>query len=739
MPNLTATLEADFSRFIAECKKAEKAMEGIQQEADKTGKGVSDSADKMGKGMQQSGDAMGTLKTAAGALGISLSAAFVVDKVVAFWQETLKTADAMQNVADQTGMTANQVARLSAVAEGAGLQVEDLAKASAKLQTTMQSDEGVTALGRLGIDARELKAADPYQQLLMVARGLGEVQDKSERLRLQQDLLGDGSIKLARVMNESFEDTATAARTASSESIAAVAALGNKFGEIGTTLKNFAIEGLGSVLRAVDDFKALDWKEILKAASLSVTTEEMIQNLRLLREQQEATALMSGGGPKPWMDDPSTWGGGPTREQLQAAAAARKKLEEEQAREWEAWERQEDARVKKVAEATAEINEARQGSVRVLGTLTSAERAAAQEALGFGISQEKVALALDLTGPQVKAVADELDRMKKATEDLKKANEIFATAAGEHYSEMAGQAATSLQQQTLAIGTWRAKAMADLAATGQASMEQYEGIARMAEEKLAGVGINWDTLKAGSIQTLRDQYTEAEKTYQKMFQNSSDYTRGAIENAQKERDARLAALQAAEGAHSQMFTAWLEREKAYATAVKQFDAERAGAQGKSIDDQTAAMDKAIAYAQAYGVSLAEAQKALGQVTDAGTQGMNNVAAATGQAVVQMNNLAAAASTAYERAIAGANLMRAYSDAGVAMSGSIGMGGYEFDQLKRTGVPGGLASMMWARPTPDDTTTPWGKQTTLNVNVNSTEAGDIASKLVTEMRHSGVKL
>jgi hypothetical protein len=33
---------------------------------------------------------------------------------------------------------------------------------------------------------------------------------------------------------------------------------------------------------------------------------------------------------------------------------------------------------------------------------------------------------------------------------------------------------------------------------------------------------------------------------------------------------------------------------------------------------------------------------------------------------------------------------------------------------------------------------WGRQNTLNVNVNSTEAGDIAEKLVTEMRHSGVR-
>lgn len=743
---MSASMDADFSKFVDECNKAGAAISGIYDQADKTAKGVSDSADKMGKKMEdmrkkteEANDPMNVLGKAAGALGVSLSLAFAVEKVTAFWTEVVKSADAMQDMADQTGMTTSQVAKLQAVAESAGLQVEDMAKASAKLNSSMDSGDGQTALGRLGLDAERLRAADPYDQLQQVARALGQVTDKGERLRLQQDLLGEGSTKLARVMNESFEETANAAVVASNESIAAVAALASKYEEVKSNLMAFATEGLGSMLRAVEDMKALDWREILKAASLSETTTDMILNLRLLKEQKDAALAISGGGPKPWMDDPSTWGGGPTREQLQAAAAARKKLEAEQDAEWKKWEAQEQERVNKVAEAQTTINEIRKGGQAILASMSDATRAQVTADLELGASQETISTAMGLSRIQVQAVADALKDQKKAADAAADAAKFVATETKTFYAESASQAASSLQAQTLAIGTWRADTMAKLAETKGATLEQYEAIARIADEKLKSVGINWNTLKEGSIQTLRDQYTVAENTYQRMFQNSSDYTKGAIENAQKERDARLAALQAAEGAHSQMYAAWLAREQAFAASITKFDSDRAAQQGASMDAQTAALDEAIAYAQAYGVSLADAQKALGQVTDAGTRGMQNVAAATGQATAQMNNLAAAASTAYARAIAGANLMKAYSDAGVAMSGNIGLGGYEFKQLQQTGVPGGLAAKMWAQGTAPGAGQVWGNQNTLNVNVNNASANDIATKLVTEMRHSGVKL
>ena len=62
-----------------------------------------------------------------------------------------------------------------------------------------------------------------------------------------------------------------------------------------------------------------------------------------------------------------------------------------------------------------------------------------------------------------------------------------------------------------------------------------------------------------------------------------------------------------------------------------------------------------------------------------------------QLTVAMQNFGNVAMTAYESAIAGAKLYAAYAAAGVPTSAAISMGGYEFNQLQQTGVPGGLAS------------------------------------------------
>jgi len=63
-------------------------------------------------------------------------------------------------------------------------------------------------------------------------------------------------------------------------------------------------------------------------------------------------------------------------------------------------------------------------------------------------------------------------------------------------------------------------------------------------------------------------------------------------------------------------------------------------------------------------------------------------------------------------------MAAYNKAGVATGTQIATGGYQFQRQRDVGVM------------------PTGN--TLNVNVNSTDANNIATKLVDEMRRNGVR-
>jgi adenosyl cobinamide kinase/adenosyl cobinamide phosphate guanylyltransferase len=102
-------------------------------------------------------------------------------------------------------------------------------------------------------------------------------------------------------------------------------------------------------------------------------------------------------------------------------------------------------------------------------------------------------------------------------------------------------------------------------------------------------------------------------------------------------------------------------------------------------------------------------------------------AAVQQMTVAMQDFGRVNRTAYESIKAGEELMRAYAESGVAMGVATTLGGYQFQRQLRTN----------REPNPDyNGSGQWGN--TLNVNVNSTEAGDISQKLVEEMRRNGVR-
>jgi len=91
--------------------------------------------------------------------------------------------------------------------------------------------------------------------------------------------------------------------------------------------------------------------------------------------------------------------------------------------------------------------------------------------------------------------------------------------------------------------------------------------------------------------------------------------------------------------------------------------------------------------------------------------------------VAMQDLGRTNQSVWESMIAGRELVDAYAKAGVATGSQIATGGYQFQRQREVGIMPTSANV----------------GSTLNVNVNSTEAGDIATKLVGEMKRSGYRL
>lgn len=707
------------------------------------GQDVPATMEKYAGQLKQSDSNMQSLIGTVTKFGAALGVTFGVETLLNWGRAVLATADDLTRLSEQTGMTVEEVQRLSYVAGQSGNDLNQLTAASSKLQAVLDTVQGQDAIEKLGVDFERLRSAKPYQQLEMLSDAFRGIADPTERAQRAVEVFGESGAKILPTLVSDYRKLAAEANAASDAQVGALDAAGDAMDRFQTHVKTAAVGATGSLLLAGEQIAEQGLLATIKQWVDSPNTNLFLQqltNIRAAALETEATlkkAAAEAGAPT---------GPGGQRETPKERAARE--------REEAAAKREHEQAAKALAEAQGRLDQVRLGSAGILKGIGEETVKAIERDLELGASQADLALEYSLTATQIAAVAKAYGEQKKAAEDLAKA-EVAATklveeARRQWHADRLDLLATETDREKNAIEEWKARSLEALQATKGATDEQYAEIEAIARERLARVGIEWNTLKEGSIAHLKDQMDRATWTYNVMQADSDKYTAAAIANAKKLADEYTAQFQKATGAGNAMYAEWLTREAEFAAAVAGHDTARAQAAGAAADASSAAMDKAIAYAQAYGVTLDVAKAALGQTAgEAGhlAKTTDEAAAATGRLSVQMQNFGNAAMTAYERAIAGANLLKGYSDAGIATSGSIGLGGYEFKQLQETGVPGGWGGVGWAQGEPPwAADTKWGTgggatQTTtnLNVNVNNADAQGIAEKLVTEMRHSGIRM
>jgi hypothetical protein len=181
---------------------------------------------------------------------------------------------------------------------------------------------------------------------------------------------------------------------------------------------------------------------------------------------------------------------------------------------------------------------------------------------------------------------------------------------------------------------------------------------------------------------------------------------------------------------------FLKRDQAYAAALQGFQADATtGAQAK-WDAELAAMDKAIAYSQTYGVTIDAAKTALGQMGEAGTKAGTDTGAAMAGAAQQVGALTA---VVQQSAAQMETLSRLYDqmaqrniEGGSALGTQIGM---NYEQSARD-----LRARAGRQTQYEEALNPstWQRNTALTVTVNNADAQGIANRLVEELRHTGVR-
>ena len=392
---LTGALQADFSDFVSEAKKANLALAYMEAEAEKTGTALAKVDGSMGQVGGSANQLTGTLQSLAGAFGV----AFSVDAVVGFGKEILQTADDLTRLSQQTGMSVEEIQRLAYAAEQSGNTLDQMTEAASKLQVALNTEKGQKAIEALGLEFRSFAAAKPYDQLLQVSDALRGISDPAERAQRAVELFGESGAKLLPTLASDIRAVGEAATVASNEQIDALAAAGDALDRWGATAKTTTVGAVGALLLAGEQVANQGLLKTIEVWVKSGTPEEFLKQMtamsiaakdlgsKLTAAQLAEIEAQGGFGPAPG-DTPAERA---ARERTEAAA----KREHEQA-------------AKALAAAEAELKNVRLGYGGNLASMSAETLKAVQADLELGASQSTVATAYGLTAQQVKAASDQL-------------------------------------------------------------------------------------------------------------------------------------------------------------------------------------------------------------------------------------------------------------------------------------------------------------------------------------------
>src|SRR5262245_34245446 len=133
-------------------------------------------------------DLIGSVQGIAGAFGIALTAQGLIN----FGKQILETADHLVTLSERLGMTTTQVQQLQYIAETSGTNLDAMAQAAGNLKSQFSNLKVQDTLRDMGLSVQQLKAANPYEMLQQVGKGLAEISDKSEQAEKARALFGRG-------------------------------------------------------------------------------------------------------------------------------------------------------------------------------------------------------------------------------------------------------------------------------------------------------------------------------------------------------------------------------------------------------------------------------------------------------------------------------------------------------------------------------------------------------------------
>lgn len=173
-------------------------------------------AEAVGTGLQRVQAGLGGLATQAGSaaavlgrLAPQLAAVFTVGAFTQFARSTAQAIDEMNDLADATGASIEEISKLDAVVRRSGGTFDTAAGALVKFNDVLRNAKPgsaqADALRSIGLEAAALQRLDPAAALRETAVALSRFADDGEKARLVQELFGKSVREVAPLLKDLAE------------------------------------------------------------------------------------------------------------------------------------------------------------------------------------------------------------------------------------------------------------------------------------------------------------------------------------------------------------------------------------------------------------------------------------------------------------------------------------------------------------------------------------------------------
>lgn len=188
-----------------------------------------------------------------GLFGASLS----VGAVIGFTRSILQMGDEIVRVADQTGLTTEEVQRFQFIARQSGNTVEQIATALSFLQKNLGStgatlDATRASVEKLGLNFDKLRVATPFEQMSQIAEAIGKIENPTARARAAFELFGRSGTALLPTLTAQFKALGDEAPIMSNQITRALDQAGDSLDKFQLQVKVWAAQSFNALSRGFD-------------------------------------------------------------------------------------------------------------------------------------------------------------------------------------------------------------------------------------------------------------------------------------------------------------------------------------------------------------------------------------------------------------------------------------------------------------------------------------------------------